>query len=47
MFGETTDFCVGLTYDPAVVFVTWGDVARDNLGVLFSAPLGRLARLGL
>ena len=46
-FGETRDFWWGLAYDPAVVVVTCGDVGRDGRGVLLSAPLGRLAGLGL
>jgi hypothetical protein len=46
-FGETVDFRWGLTYDPAVVVVTCGDFGRDGRGVFLSAPLGRLAGLGL
>jgi hypothetical protein len=46
-FGETTDFWWGLAYDPAVVVVTCGDALRDGRGVSLSAPLGRLAGLGL
>ena len=46
-FRETSDFWWGLAYDPAVVIVTCGDVGRDGRGVLLSAPLVRLAGLGL
>jgi hypothetical protein len=46
-FGETTVFRWGLAYDPAVVVVTCGDFGRDGRGVFLSAPLGRLAGLGL
>jgi hypothetical protein len=46
-FGESTDFCCRLAYDPAVVVVTCVVVVRDCWGVWLSAPLGRLAGLGL
>jgi hypothetical protein len=46
-FGETADFWRELTYDPPVVVVTCRDVERGSRDVLLSAPLGRLAGLGL